>query len=541
MNLQASLKFDSAALDTVFAELDNSHWPGAAVGIAHHGSPRYRKAFGLANMEQPLGLTPATRMRIYSTTKHFTCLAYLLLCEEGRVGLDDPIGTFLPELPPVMRDVTAHQLMSHVGGLRDAHAMIWQFSGTGRAIRTADILDFYQSLSDINFAPGTRWCYNNGGYALLSIAIERIAGIKLEAVFKERIFDPIGMHDSLLRRVDTDFVPNSATMHMGSRVDGFRKSYLGSETAGEGGIVSTVDDMLRWLAHMRSPWVGSRASWAMLREPHRLPNGVSTDYGLGLITGTYRGLDILYHAGGGLGASCQMLTAPQLGLDIVILSNRHDVLAPVLADRVLDMCVTGLDPVPTNAGAGPLIKGVYAAASGRVIEMTAAKGTQIAMIDGWPIPMASNGLGQLRMAISSQFRKEIRTVPDQSRPGQIQLDEFGVVEAFDRIDSDPPEKGQTSDLVGGFMCETADIRADLRLDGDRGTLNVSGTYGALSYSLRHLAGGCWLATSTQALPDAGTIMVALGGSGFTFFSSVTWGLRFKRIEAPASLSGSSAR
>src|SRR5437762_7756253 len=90
--------FDERKIDAIFAELNQCHLPGAAVGIAIGGKPVYRKGFGLARMELPVVLSPAIRMRIGSTTKHFAAFAYLLLCEEGKAGIDDPLGKYFPEL-----------------------------------------------------------------------------------------------------------------------------------------------------------------------------------------------------------------------------------------------------------------------------------------------------------------------------------------------------------------------------------------------------------------------------------------------------------
>src|SRR6266404_604031 len=125
--LKAAVEFHERKIDTIFAELDVCHKPGAAVGIAIRGKPVYRKGFGLANMELPVVLSPTIRMRIGSTTKQFAALAYMLLCEEGRAGIEDPIGKYLPELHPVTHDVTLRQLLSHVGGLRDVFDISWQF------------------------------------------------------------------------------------------------------------------------------------------------------------------------------------------------------------------------------------------------------------------------------------------------------------------------------------------------------------------------------------------------------------------------------
>jgi CubicO group peptidase (beta-lactamase class C family) len=137
-------RFDARRVDAIFAPLDQCHLPGAAVGIAIGGRPVYRKGFGLANMELPQLLSPSMRMRIASMTKHFVCFAYLLLCEDGKAGVDEALGQHLPELHSVARGVTARQLMSHTSGLRDVIDIGWQFGGCGRPVLAADLLALYR-------------------------------------------------------------------------------------------------------------------------------------------------------------------------------------------------------------------------------------------------------------------------------------------------------------------------------------------------------------------------------------------------------------
>lgn len=114
--------FDVKKIDSIFSELDQCRLPGAAVGIAIDGKPVYRKWFGLASLELPVLLSPTTRMRIGSITKHFTCLSFLLLCEDGAAHIDDPIGRYLPDMHPVTH--AARHLMGNIGGLRHAHDII---------------------------------------------------------------------------------------------------------------------------------------------------------------------------------------------------------------------------------------------------------------------------------------------------------------------------------------------------------------------------------------------------------------------------------
>lgn len=343
MGLLAAL--DEQGLDAIFGEVDQCHLPGAAVGIAIGGAPVYRKAFGLASLELPVQLSPSMRMRIYSVTKHFTALAYMLLCEEGKARLDDPVGLYLPELHPATHSATMRQLMGHVSGLRDAFDVCYQFSGVGSAVSSAEILALYGEISDRSSGPDEVWQYNNGGYLILTAAVERLCGKPLDQVLRERILGPAGMHDTFLRPADTDFVANSATLHTRSRPGQFAKTYLGTAASGEGGLVSTVDDLLRWMKMMDSARVGMARTWEVMRAPLMLKDGASTGYGLGLWNQVHRGIRVIHHSGGGLGGTAQVVKVPQAGLDAVVITNRDDVTAMDLACKVLGACVPDLSGV----------------------------------------------------------------------------------------------------------------------------------------------------------------------------------------------------
>ena len=106
------------------------------------------------------------------------------------------------------------QLMGHTGGLRDSVAISMLTNEPTAPLTDAQMLAYYETIDDVDFAPGTSWSYNNGGYLLLTAAIERLTGQTLDEVLRTRIFQPLGMNDSLLRRWERDFVPNSATLHM---------------------------------------------------------------------------------------------------------------------------------------------------------------------------------------------------------------------------------------------------------------------------------------------------------------------------------------
>src|SRR5579872_2833811 len=225
------------ALDQLFAPWNRTDEPGLVVGVVKDGALIYRRGFGMASLEHAAANTPATRMRIGSISKHFTCLLALLLAEEGKLDLDAPVRAYIPELAGPGGDPTLRQLMQHRGGSRCyldlgfiGHGMSLPPVGTALAAQVRQ--------SGRNFAPGTAMIYNNGGYHLVSIAIERAGGARFEDQLKARLFDVIGMPDTASVPTDHDITPGGvAAMHLPRR-NGWRRGLLWSdELRGEGAII----------------------------------------------------------------------------------------------------------------------------------------------------------------------------------------------------------------------------------------------------------------------------------------------------------------
>jgi D-aminopeptidase len=531
LNPSESIAIDipESRIDAIFAELDQCHGPGATVGIALHGSPVYRKGFGLAHMELPVALSPSMRMRIYSTGKHFTCLAYLLLCEEGKADIDDPIGKVLPDLNPVTHSVTMRQLMGNIGGIRDAHDICYQFSGTGHAVSSAEILSLYRDIDDVNFEPGTAWCYNNGGFALVGSVIERLTGSPLGEVLQERIFQPVGMSDTLLRPFDTDFVPNSATMHAKATGGAYTKSYLGIACAGEGGLVSTVDDMLRWLAHMDAPRVGKPSSWALMRTSQTLKGGTATGYGLGLMTGEYRGIRTIHHGGGGMGANSQMIKLLETGLDVVVMLNSDDASAIELAYRIIDVCMAE-DDLSRAPRPRPFCVGTYRSPrTGRVLELFGCNGQQMISVEAWDMPFEPNDEGVFRPAgVYGMVKREVLLLGSAAEAVAVRLSDFGDLDEFLLV-----ERSGIPDVkaILGSYCNRASgtrILIDPVKDGVR--LTTVGRFGSVLYDMEWLGEQLWRSRSIGASATflGGILSFNIDGSAFDFSNYRSRSLRFQR-------------
>lgn len=517
-------RFDAGKIDAIFAPYDRGHLPGAAVGIAIDGVPVYRKGFGLANFSLPILLGPTMRMRIGSTTKHMAALVLLLLCEEGRVSIDDAVGKYLPQLHDASRHVTLRQLMSHTSGLRDVLQISLLMHGMEPRITDAQMLDYYQTLDDVEFAPGESWSYNNGGYMLVSAVIERITGQSLEEVLDRRLFRPLGMHDTRLQRWDSECLPNSASLHMVDGLGGYTKGIMGMELTGAGGVVSTMDDMLRWLRHIDSPVVGSQATWELMRTPQRLANGTFTAYGLGLIVSRYRGVDALWHAGGVVGGNSQMIKIPSAKLDISVAVNRADANSIDLAYRIIDACLDGLEPSATASGA-PVPAGFYLSKrTGRVAELCAIGDSRFLALDaGMPMEIIRHPDGAWCLAPMFSMLKLHLDISEAA----LRISDFGTEDVLERIE--PLREVRLGGMAGEYRCEAIGATARLFEEGSGARLTMRGRHGAAEYDLMPLTSEVWRAKCRLPLsPMAAIVTLTRAPEGLLLSADRMRRLRFAR-------------
>jgi CubicO group peptidase (beta-lactamase class C family) len=477
-------------LGDLFAPWDRTDGPGLSVGVAKDGAVVYRRGFGMASLETSVANTPKTRMRIGSTSKHFTCLLALLLAQEGKLDLDQPIRAYVPELTGPGGEPTLRQLMQHRGGSR-CYLDIG-FIGHGMSVPpTGRALAIQARQTGRNFEPGAAMIYNNGGYHLVSIAIERVGGAPFEALLKARLFDAVGMPDTASVPSDHVITPGVAAMHLPSRGGWRRGLFPSEEVRGEGAIVSTVDDMLRWTAHLRArDRFGSARTWAELTERPRYADGSLGTYALGLMIDAYRGLPILHHSGGVIGGTAQMLTFPGAGLDVVILANGAkgaDVVR--LAQQVADVVLADrLGPeTPTIAADEfrPML-GDYWSAENRMIyslvdesgilKLSMAKSVgavPLARGDGGRLVCPAGGIGEVVLRPRGEDL-EIRFGPETLVYGRL-TEAPGGVEAF------------ASAAQGRYRSDDADTQAVIEPDGEALTLSLSDGFGRVVAPLSALS------------------------------------------------------
>lgn len=342
-----------ARIDRVFAVFDSTT-PGCGVGVSRNGQPLYIHAYGMANLEYGVPNTDSTVFESGSIAKQFTASDLVLLAQDGKLSLDDDIRTYLPEVPDFGgQRITIRNLLTHTSGLRDQWGLLGiEGRGPGTQVHTlATTLDLVAHQRMLNFPPGSAYVYSNTGYALAAIIIQRVSGQSLQAFTQERLFRPLGMTHTRWRDDYTEIVKNRATAYRGSRAAGFHQDMPFTDMVGNGGVLSTMADLLRWNANLDAPRVGGAAYVQALETPMRLTNGRTLSYALGLAVGPYEGVPEVSHSGSTAGYRSFMARYPDQHVAVAVWCNDAGANPTALARQVADLVLVKPARTATQAGA----------------------------------------------------------------------------------------------------------------------------------------------------------------------------------------------
>ncbi|MFM0151878.1 serine hydrolase domain-containing protein [Paraburkholderia sediminicola] len=481
------------ALDDIFARFNRSDAPGLVVGIAQHGKLLYRRGFGLASVELAVANMPGTRMRIGSTSKHFVCLAALLLAEDGKLDVDASIRAYIPELPVLAGEPTLRQLMTHTGGYR-CYLDLSVLGNVGAMMEKGDAFRYQLLQQDANFAPGERMAYCNGGYHLLSIAIARASGMAFETFLKRRIFEPLGMVDTDSVPSDLTVVPGRATPHVSQPDGSYRRGVLPLEDLlGEGSIVSTAADMLIWLAHLRgTKRIGSEATWAQMLSPARYSSGVVGTYCLGLEREKYWGVEVIHHAGAVAGGASQMITVPTHALDIIVITNGAPVSPTELAWQVIDRLLgdDALEAAPPRVKTVELagLLGRYWSQDTRTLVEILDDNGELGfnLLNSIALPVVAD---QSRYGVTfpGMGPLSFRHVPTSllSDAPVMELSNCGHVDRLVRLPDVPPPVAEfASGFIGNYVSNDLAASGTISFDGSEVSLAVRGVRSGWSSELQ---------------------------------------------------------
>lgn len=346
----AQMPADSSArwIDSIFAPYASPRSPGCAVGVTRNGAVAFAKAYGSSNVKAGAPITADTRFYLASLSKQFTAMAVILLEHDGRLSLDDSVRKWLPELPSYRKPITLRQLLNHTSGMRDYMTLLavsgWPADGE---LTEQQFLDLVRRQKNLNFVPGDEFLYSNTGYALLSVVVRRASGQSLRDFAAERIFKPLGMTSTEFRDDHRgQAIPNRAIGYE-PVANGWRETQPRLDVVGDGGVYSTLTDLLKWDENFSDPRVGGAKAIAEMVEPGRLNNGQKIPYGLALTLGEMRGMKSISHSGAYGGYRTELVRYPEVNIGVITLCNTST--APgTLAEQVGSLVIGVVPRMATN-------------------------------------------------------------------------------------------------------------------------------------------------------------------------------------------------
>ncbi len=319
-------KFDpkiTDGIDKLFKEHFKADGPGAAVRVSRNGETIFEKSYGMANLELGVPLRTDHVFRIGSVTKQFTAVAILQLVEQGKLSLNDDLTKFLPDYPTGGKKITVEHLLTHTSGIKSYTSMQkWDGQEQRRDFTPLELVDYFKN-EPMDFEPDAEWRYNNSGYILLGVIIEKVSGQTYAEYVTEHLFKPLGMKNSYYG--DTKpVIKNRAAGYSKANVDG---AYANAEFLSmtqpyaAGSLLSSVEDLSTWTRALHGGNVIKPESLKKACSPYILPNGANTHYGYGLQMGNILGSPTIEHGGGIHGFLSDLAYLPQEGICIAILTN----------------------------------------------------------------------------------------------------------------------------------------------------------------------------------------------------------------------------
>lgn len=324
-------------VDEIFKEYNAMDKPGAAVAVVQNGEVIFKKGYGSAQLEYDIPVTPETIFHVASVSKQFTVFAVLLLAEEGKLSLDDPIQKYVEEVPDFGTEITLRHLATHTSGMRDQWGLLnlagWRWDDV---ITKEHILKLVAKQKELNFSPGEQYTYCNTGFTLLAEAVARVSGKSFAEFTQERMFTPLKMVNSQFYDDHTKIVRNRAYSYYPTD-SGFQKSVLSYANVGATSLFTTVEDLSLWAMNFKNPKVGSKALIDQMNALAVLNNGETFGGAYGQFVGEYKGLKQIQHSGADAGYRSYLGRFPDQDFAVSVVSNSGSSNPGALALQVADL------------------------------------------------------------------------------------------------------------------------------------------------------------------------------------------------------------
>jgi len=325
---------EAAVTDYVKAEMHREHIPGLALLVVKKGRTLRAQGFGLANVELQVPVKPETLFQSGSVGKQFTATAVMMLVEEGKVGLEDPLTKYFPDAPAAWKDVTVRELLSHTAGFGD-YPKDFDF----RKDWTEDEeLKLVESIP-LAYTPGTKWDYSNLGYLTLGILIHRVTGEFYGDFLQQRIFRPLGMKSTRIIS-EADIIPNRAAGYRLVKGELKNQEWVAPmiNTTADGSLYFSILDLAKWDAALYTEQLLKRSSLDLMWTPVKLKNGQPNQdgYGFGWFIEQRHGHRCIHHDGAWQGFTTAIDRYVDDELTVVALTNLADAEPGKISEHVAE-------------------------------------------------------------------------------------------------------------------------------------------------------------------------------------------------------------
>jgi CubicO group peptidase (beta-lactamase class C family) len=293
--------------------------PGAAALITKGGKPIYRKAFGMASLENNVSMTPEHIFEIGSITKQFTAVSILMLLEQGKLSLNDPVTKYIENYPMHGYTITVHHLLTHTSGIKSYTDMERWIKISRNDLSPLEMINMFKN-EPMDFAPGEKYLYNNSGYFMLGYIIEKASGIPYPDFLEKNIFEPLGMKNSFYGS-HSKIIKNRALGY--SKEENYKNAeYLSlTQPYAAGSIMSNVDDLLIWNQAIQSNRLVKKETIQKAFTNYKLNSGKFLNYGYGWGLDEINGSGTIEHSGGIFGYSTNAIYLPKEDIFVAVFSN----------------------------------------------------------------------------------------------------------------------------------------------------------------------------------------------------------------------------
>ncbi len=347
-----------ARLRSLVSPYRDNNGPGMVAILIREGHVAWQTAFGLADIDTHRVITPDTQFELASMTKQFTAMAIMILYDRGKLRLDDTLDKYCPEFPAYARNIRIRDLLHHVSGLPDYEMLMVGKIGdnffrsskgppAAHEFTSREVLKTLSRQPKLKFAPGSRFEYSNSGYEVLGQIIERVSGKRYADFLKENIFDPLGMHDTLVLDERKHFGPRLALAYRkrNGRWEDITYSAENYEY-GDGGVESTGNDLVKWDQALASGKLVRRATLDLAFTPGRTNDGKVIEthffeypsaYGFGWFVSSENDAVVVEHGGEWSGYRTHIVRVPSRHATAIVLTNSSNDYVRRIAHTMLEL------------------------------------------------------------------------------------------------------------------------------------------------------------------------------------------------------------